>query len=135
VRKNFIYFALFLFLASCKYPDINKAEDLSKKILVSIQNNNWDFVREISSASYKNKLSVQKPDQLKNMVLNEYGKIRSFKKLLLYTGSSFIIPGENYVKISYDVIYTKGNGRIEMIFILENDSLKLMNIDFIKKSD
>jgi hypothetical protein len=135
VKKNFIFFVLFLFLASCKYPDINKAEDLSKKILVSIQNNNWDFVREISSASYKNKLSVQKPDQLKNKVLIEYGKIRSFKKLLLYTGSSFIIPGENYVKISYDVFYTKGNGLIEMIFILENDNLKLMNIDFIKKSD
>jgi hypothetical protein len=127
------FFIISATLISCKFPDLNKTEDLSKRILDSIQKNEWDIIKENSSVSYWKKMNGVKFDQLKKWFNEEFGKLKNYKKLLLYSGSSFTIPGENYVKISYEISGTRGFGQMYMIFVIENGKLKILKIEFTKK--
>jgi hypothetical protein len=133
--KTCIIGLTFLTFFSCtvSFPDLKKADDYSKKIIVSLQENDWDTIWDNSSLTYQKKISYERLLRLKKWVKDELGYIKRYKKTYFYSGSSFTIKGENYVKIFYEVTFSKGKGQIEMTLIQENKDFKIMTLDFVKK--
>jgi len=129
----FLFFTVFLFSCTISYPDLKKAEISSKKIIESLQSNDWETIWLESSTTYKHKISSERFFRLKKWVNNELGKIKIYKRTYFYTGSSFSLTGENYVKIHYEANFTKGIGQIEMTLVQENKDFKISSFEFIKK--
>jgi hypothetical protein len=128
-----VFPVLLVLLNSCDYIDINRAEKLSVSIMVSIQRNNWDYIWDNSSVHFKKTYPEYRFNNLKKWVNAEFGKIKVYKKMLLYSGSGIFIPDENYVKVTYDVQYAKGIGQVEMMIIREDGKYKVLKLDFTKK--
>jgi hypothetical protein len=133
--KLLLVFASFSFVlfVSCGFLDIAKGEKLSVEIMSSLKKGDWDYIRDNSSKSYRKKNPENKFNDLKKWVNSEFGKIKSYKKILLYTGSDFRIHGENYVTATYLIQGNKGNGEIEIVIIREEGKYKLFRMDFSKK--
>ena len=123
----------FVFFSSCGFLDLKKAEDISILALNSIKNNDWDTIWKHASVVYRKKIPKKKFDVLKNWTTNEFGKMKSYKKLLLYSGSDPKVTGQNYVTVTYEINCTKGYGEIEIIIINEKGEYKIYRMDISKK--
>jgi hypothetical protein len=133
--KKYLFGFTMLALFSCtiSFPDLKKADDYSKKIIMNIQQNDWDSIWENSSRTYRQKISNERFLGLKKWVNSELGKIKKFKRTYFYTGSSFTMQGENYVKIVYEVKFSKGSGIIEIVLVQEDKDFKIHTLEFTKK--
>jgi hypothetical protein len=83
--------------------------------------------------TYRKKIPEDKFNDLKKWVNYEFGKFKSYKKNLLYSGSSFTVPGENFITATYQIQCAKGYGEIEIVIIKEEGKFKLYALDFSKK--
>jgi hypothetical protein len=132
IRKILLFFVVLL-IFSCHYPDLKKAEETSNEIIKNIQKDDWNTIWEESSITYQKKITLNRFHRLKMWANNELGKVKSFKKTYSYCGSSITIPGENFVNISYEMKFAKGQGRIDITLIEENNKFRIFKLDFIKK--